>query len=126
MAQQVLVSLVDDIDGGEATQTVPFVLDGVSYEIDLSDDNAQNLRDELEAYIAAARRVGGRKLTPVVRRAPVGATHADRERARAVRAWAQENGFEVSSRGRIPEEVTTAYTAAHEAPAHKRASRKKP
>ncbi|WP_418189792.1 hypothetical protein [Amycolatopsis orientalis] len=51
-----------------------------------------------------------------MRPAAAGSAHPDWERARAVRAWAQENGFEVSSRGRISEEVTAAYAAAHEAP----------
>lgn len=37
MAQRMLVEMVDDIDGGEASQTVSFGLDGVSFEIDLSD-----------------------------------------------------------------------------------------
>ncbi len=42
MARKVLVEMVDDIDGGVANQTVPFSLDGVSYEIDLSDSPAAN------------------------------------------------------------------------------------
>ena len=40
MAQKVFVSLVDDIDGSEADETVEFGLDGVNYEIDLSAENA--------------------------------------------------------------------------------------
>ena len=32
MAQKVLVSLVDDLDGSEAEETVEFGLDGVSYQ----------------------------------------------------------------------------------------------
>ncbi|MGN6634398.1 MAG: Lsr2 dimerization domain-containing protein, partial [Oryzihumus sp.] len=31
MAQRVVVTLEDDIDGGEAAETVSFALDGVSY-----------------------------------------------------------------------------------------------
>jgi hypothetical protein len=30
-----------------------------------------------------------------------------------VRAWARENGYQISDRGRIPAEVTEAYSAAH-------------
>jgi len=48
-----------------AAQTVQFGLDGVTYEIDLSDDNAAALRDELARYIGAGRRVGGRKVRAV-------------------------------------------------------------
>jgi hypothetical protein len=46
MAQRVQVQMVDDLDGSEASQTVPFSLDGVTYEIDLSEENASALRDE--------------------------------------------------------------------------------
>ena len=45
MAQKVQVLLVDDLDGGEASETVTFALDGTSYEIDLSGKNADELRD---------------------------------------------------------------------------------
>ncbi len=70
MAQKVLVSLVDDLDGSEAEETVEFGLDGVSYQIDLSSDNAEELRDALAQYVEHARRAGGRKRASV---RPVGA-----------------------------------------------------
>jgi hypothetical protein len=62
MAQKVLVETLDDIDGTPAARTIPFALDGVTYEIDLSEENAAALRDELARYISAARRTGGRKV----------------------------------------------------------------
>lgn len=61
MAQKVTVTLVDDLDGGQADETVEFALDGVSYQIDLSNDNATELRDALANYVSSARRAGGRK-----------------------------------------------------------------
>src|SRR4051794_19239453 len=60
MAQKVQVILVDDVDGGEAAETVSFALDGVSYEVDLSEKNASALRDALAPWVGHARRVGGR------------------------------------------------------------------
>src|SRR3954447_26296405 len=60
MAQKVQVILVDDLDGGSADETVSFSLDGVAYEIDLSDKNAAAFRDSLAQYVGLARRVGGR------------------------------------------------------------------
>ena len=107
MAHKVLVQMVDDIDGGVAHQTVPFGLDGVQYEIDLSDKNAGTLREEFARYIAASRRTGGRK----VRRGTGSATPTpeDRERSRSIRAWAADNGWSISERGRIPTDVVTAY-----------------
>ena len=66
MAQKVQVLLVDDLDGGEATETVSFGLDGSSYEIDLSSANADKIRKELALYIEKARKVSA----PARRRRP--------------------------------------------------------
>ncbi|MFF5990872.1 MULTISPECIES: histone-like nucleoid-structuring protein Lsr2 [Prauserella] len=111
MAQKVLVSLVDDLDGSEAEETVEFGLDGVSYEIDLSAENAEELRDALAQYVEHARRAGGRKRAgrPAAVKAPGRSAAVDREQNQAIRAWARKNGFEVSDRGRIPSEVVDAY-----------------
>src|SRR6202000_314968 len=62
MAKKVTVTLVDDFDGaGAADETVEFGLDGVTYEIDLSNKNAAKLRGDLKQWVAAGRRVGGRR-----------------------------------------------------------------
>jgi len=45
VAQKVTVSLIDDLDGDKADETVEFGLDGKSYEIDLSTGNAGKLRE---------------------------------------------------------------------------------
>lgn len=112
MAQQVTVTLVDDLDGSEAEETVEFGLDGAFYEIDLSEDNAERLRDALADYVEHARRAGGRKRAgrAVAGRAPRSAS-ADREQNQAIREWARKQGMNVSERGRIPKEVTDAYNA---------------
>jgi len=117
MAQKVDVKYVDDLDGSDAAGTVAFALDGKSYEIDLSDDNAARLRDSLSAFVAAARRSGssarrgrGQRTATEVATAPV---RADREVTAAIRTWARENGHEVSERGRIPKAVVEAYQSAH-------------
>lgn len=104
MARKTQVILTDDIDGSEATGTVRFALDGVSYEIDLNDENAQRMRDQLNEWTGKARRVGGRRNT--------GARSSSSD-AGKVRAWAKENGYEVSDRGRVSKEVREAYYAAH-------------
>ena len=105
MAQRVQVELVDDIDGKVASETVTFGLDGVSYEIDLSDKNAKALRKAYQTWIASARKQGGRHNRPATRVA----TGVD---TAAVRAWASSNGHEISSRGRIPGEILEKYRAA--------------
>lgn len=111
MAQKVQVVLTDDLDGGDADETVQFALDGVSYEIDLSTANAEALREALAAYVDAGRRIGGR----ASRRSAVAKTRPAVERVDLsdVRAWARENGYQVSDRGRVSAEVKAAYEAAH-------------
>jgi hypothetical protein len=112
VAQKVTVSLIDDLDGDKADETVEFGLDGKNYEIDLSGSNAEKLRDALASYVAAARRPGGRRrggaatasATAAARRPSV-----DREQNQAIREWARKRGMKVSDRGRIPADVLEAY-----------------
>ncbi|WP_410608393.1 histone-like nucleoid-structuring protein Lsr2 [Amycolatopsis sp. lyj-109] len=111
MAQKVLVEMLDDIDGTPAAHTIPFALDGVSYEIDLSEDNAAALRDELARFIGAGRRIGGRKIRVATGQSTATST-TDRERNQQIRAWANANGYEVSERGRLSSEVIAAFEQA--------------
>ncbi|MCU1653609.1 MAG: hypothetical protein QOI50_6558 [Pseudonocardiales bacterium] len=107
VAQKVVVSLVDDLTGKKADETVQFELDGKGYEIDLSSSNAKKLRDALASYVEAARRPGGRRRSGAVataRRASV-----DREQNQAIREWARKQGMKVNDRGRIPAELLEAY-----------------
>ena len=112
MAKKVQVTLVDDIDGSEAVETVGFALDGTSYEIDLSKSNAKKLRDALSTYVASARRAGRVRASGGGRSGRASA-RADREQIQAVREWARRNGHKVSDRGRVPASVLEAYNAAH-------------
>lgn len=57
MASQVLTSMVDDLDGSEATETVKFGLDGTAYEIDLSATNVDAFYAAVGPYKNAARTV---------------------------------------------------------------------
>lgn len=56
MAERIQVELVDDIDGSKAQHTVTFALDGVTYEIDLNDRHAQQLRSVFAHYIDRAQK----------------------------------------------------------------------
>lgn len=112
MARKIVHQLVDDLDGtvldpGQG-QTVLFSLDGIGYEIDLTDDHAATLRDALAQYVSAARAVSGSR----GRRRSSGASRAGRRDLAAVRAWAKENGHKVSDRGRVPAAILEAYDAA--------------
>lgn len=108
MAQRVKIELIDDLDNSaEATETVTFGLDGVTYEIDLNDANAAALRDALAVYVGAGRRVAGS------RRGRRSAAPASGPSSSDVRDWARGQGYEVSDRGRIPAEIRKAYDDAH-------------
>ncbi|MGG8407643.1 Lsr2 family protein [Streptomyces sp. 12297] len=110
MAQKVQVLLVDDLDGGEADETVTFALDGKTYEIDLTTANADKLRTLLEPYAKSGRRTGGR--------AAAGRTKGGRVAAGGntdtaeIRAWAKSNGYNVNDRGRVPADIREAYEKA--------------
>lgn len=110
MAQRVRIELTDDLekDGTLANQTVNFALDGVKYEIDLSEGNAQRLRDDLAQWVASARRSGGRKT-----RSSAPRPRSDVGSANDIRLWARSQGMEVSDRGRVREDIRQAYEAAH-------------
>ncbi|MEU8622033.1 Lsr2 family protein [Streptomyces sp. NPDC048623] len=120
MAQRVVVTLSDDIDGGEAAETIAFGLDGKMYEIDLNPANAKKLRKVLAPYLAAGRKItakqggrGGRGAKPAGAAARGDYTHtALAPDPAAVRAWAQSNKLEVPARGRIPKRIYEAFQAA--------------
>lgn len=108
MAQRVQIIMEDDLDGSEATETVVFAIDGVTYELDLNEKNAAKIRKAFEPFVSKGRRVSGRSNGKSKASAKsTGPKPAD------VREWAQSNGFVVPARGRIPADVQDAYAAAH-------------
>jgi hypothetical protein len=114
VAARTIVHLIDDIDGGEADETVSFALDGVEYDIDLSSGNADSLRKALGEFVTSGRRTSGRK----VRGGAVGATTkvsagGDKAQNQAIREWARRQGHTVSDRGRIPSELIAQFQQAH-------------
>ena len=104
MARKIVVERADDLDGSPATQTLRFGFQGVEYELDLSDENANEMTHWLEHYIAYARRVGGPKRGSG-QKANTG-TGVD---AKAVRIWANQQGLEVNARGRVPGQLVAQY-----------------
>jgi hypothetical protein len=106
MATKTIVSFHDDLTDEPADTTVSFGLDGRDYEIDLTEENAGELREMLDTYIAGGRKVGG------TRRRRRGSSPVADVDPKAVRAWATAKGYEVSNRGRVPAAVIDAYRAA--------------
>jgi hypothetical protein len=112
MAKKTTVILVDDIDGIEIEdgkgETVFFALDGVSYEIDLSEKNATALRSDLDKWVNAGRRAN--RATRTV--APVSNAHRNSPKElAAARDWLRAKGHKVSDRGRIPATLLDEYRA---------------
>jgi len=112
VAKQIIHKLVDDLDGGDADETVKFALDGIQYEIDLSKKNAAKLRDVIAPFVAAGSKVGRGGVVVGGRAARGrGGAAADREQNKAIRSWAKREGKEISDRGRIPQEIVDEYHA---------------
>jgi hypothetical protein len=111
VAQKQQIVLVDDFNGKPAKETVPFGLDGVSYTIDLTATNAKKLRGDLKRFVVAARRINGRRSVAGRKPRAAGAV-ASAKLGPQIRAWAAANGYNLTGRGRIPNEVKQAYQAA--------------
>ena len=115
MAQKTIVTLVDDLTGeaAENISTVEFALDGVTYELDLTDENSTKLHDSLAQYAKAGRKIGGRRRSgPRPGRAIKSTGRANgynRETLKSIREWAKKNGHNVNARGRLPAEVLQAW-----------------
>ena len=127
MAQRVSVLLLCDLHGEEveAQETVSFALDGAAYEIDLCEEHAASLREDLASYVGAARRpgptAGGARRGGGGGGRPRGggggekpAASGDKGKTAEMREWARANGHKVNERGRIPAAVVQAYEAAHQ------------
>ena len=119
MAQQVVV--VDDITGEPGATTRRLRLDGVEYDIDLTDTSFVNLQDLLRPYLEKAR------VVPIAKRAKSGGSTVVEGRgtpvrqkqelpaaSATIRAWAASNGVECPKRGRIPIAVIERYAKSME------------
>jgi hypothetical protein len=125
VAQKTIVTLIDDLTGEEAEDitTVEFALEGVTYEIDLADDNAAKLRDGLARYVAAARKTSGkrpggrgadRSTGRTTGNGSVAGSGYNRDTLKAIREWAKQNGHNISDRGRLPLNVVQAWETKHQ------------
>jgi hypothetical protein len=110
MAQRVEVTLVDDLDGSTAAETIHFGLGGTQYAIDLSAAHAEQLRGTLAKYIEAARKgnANGAASSKSARKAATGAPNPSE-----VREWAKAEGYEVSERGRVSNDLVVKFQEAH-------------
>ena len=122
MARQTIELLIDDLDGSRLGEgeggTVTFALQGSEYSIDLSSQHIDELNEALAKYVAAAQKISGRRTSAstAASRSNNGSAKSDSANSEkvdlaAVRAWARENGHEVSDRGRVSQKVLDAYNS---------------
>jgi len=122
MAQQVVV--VDDITGEAGATTRRLRLDGVEYDIDLTEESFAGLQDLLRPYLEKARVVpmskrgkpsgSGKSVGAEGRGTPVRQKQELPAASPTIRAWAAANGIDCPKRGRIPAAVVERYTASME------------
>lgn len=118
MAQKTVVHLTDDLDGGDADQSITFAYRGKSFALDLSGKNVQDFEEMLTPYMDAARKAGTAGSGDTKGRATKGQRSAGKPSsgsevdAKAVRAWAEQNGIEVNKRGRISSSVVLRFQEA--------------
>ncbi len=107
MAKRTTTVLIDDLTGaelGDDAVTVTFALEGAAYEIDLAPASVADLREALEPFIDAARKVGRGGRRSATSSAPSGEQSA-------ARAWLVAQGVDVPSRGRLSVELLERYRA---------------
>ncbi len=113
MARRAVVHLVDDLDDtiieNDDGQIVSFGINGTAYEIDLTNEHADEMREALSRYVEAARKTGSDRPARARSKATQGKTQASPQ---AVREWAKANKIEISARGRIPKSVVEQFHAA--------------
>lgn len=108
MVQRTVITYEDDIDGGEAAESITFALDDTTYEIDLNANNAEALRAVFLDYMDKARKVGKRRTAQRRTQTASGGSGAS---AAEIRIWGREHGYTVPDRGRVPAEVRAAFEA---------------
>ena len=113
----------ENVDGAE---TVSFGFDGYDYSLDLCKEHGADFHNTLQGLISwssdRTRSAGGRRAKRTGTSDESGATgtgaaprsSGDRERLKAIRDWARQNGHpDLGDRGRVPQAVMAAYDAAH-------------
>ena len=120
--QKVLTFTECDMDQGDKRrpgETLTFWdSTGMQHEIDLCEEHQTDLQEVLTAvddFAGLARRIGPRlgKTAPSKRGKASNNGRDTTPDPKAVRVWANEQGIEVSARGRISAEVVQQYLAAH-------------
>ena len=113
----------ENVDGAE---TVTFGFDGYDYSLDLCKEHAEDFHNSMQGLIGwssdRTRSGGGRRRRSgssddagsAGGSSTSARSSADRERLKAIREWARQNGHtNLGDRGRVPQAIIAAYDAAH-------------
>ncbi len=115
MAEETITRLIDDVDGGEATQKVVLGLNGEWRGIDLNDKNHAALMKSLERFWEAASPVRASAAAPPSSRRSRASGRSSAERGYDIgmlREWAAETGTSIPARGRIAGSTVEQFQAA--------------
>ena len=132
MAKTLIVQLTCDRckaekgENVEGAETVTLGFDGYDYSLDLCKEHGEDFHNTMQGLIGwssdRARSGGARRTrraassdeSSAAGTATPARSSADRERLKAIREWARQNGHpDLGDRGRIPQTVVAAYDAAH-------------
>lgn len=113
VARKIVVQVTCDRCGREVENETPIELSysGVDYRTDLCQQHADELSRTLEPFISSSERLESRRRSGSGASSARRPTRRDPAQVSAIRAWARENGYEISDRGRIPREIEDAYNA---------------
>jgi hypothetical protein len=115
---QCMAETGEDVD---VEESVSFGYDGYGYALDLCGRHVEDFHHTVQAMIGLSSersRIGTgrrtRRATPSNASAPPRGAPGGRERLRAIREWARDNGYpDLGGRGRIPQHIMAEYEAAH-------------
>lgn len=118
MGTRYITQKFDDLDGtvvpDEELETIRFSIDSDQYMLDLTREHAAQLRGALSPFVEKAQRSGLKARVASTSTAKSTATK-DKNRTQElnkIREWANKNGYKVSARGRVPQDIVDAYEAA--------------
>jgi hypothetical protein len=116
VAKQIVV--IDDLTGESDAETRSLTIDGVDYEIDLTDASMQRLKNSIREFLEVARVASPRSSSrsaglaaprSIKRGTPVRKAQVLPSPSSTIRAWASANNVDCPTRGRIPASVIEAY-----------------
>lgn len=102
---------ISDLSGEPDAETFTLGLDRTWYEVDLTPSEQDEVRQLLDPYLEAGRKIG-----PTLENRQRVVPETTVEEREEIRAWAKENHYKLAEYGRIPKKIFAAYKAAHQTP----------